>query len=108
MDTQSGLIVIFGVGAGTLALRVTPFLIGRRIKFPKFFLEWLIYLSLGITAGMVSKNLFVQNGGLFTDDLAFRLCAVALGGLLHWKYRNVLLSLFSGVGFATVLKYFLI
>lgn len=107
MDSSSGIILIGVIAIGTFALRIVPFIIGKRVKFPPFFLEWLIFISLGVTAGMVSKSLFIRNGVFYFDDLAVQLTAVIIAGLLHWKMRNVLLSLFSGIAAATLMKYFL-
>lgn len=105
MDALSGLIVIVGVGLGSYLIRAIPFFIGRKFRFPSAMLNWLIYISLGITAGLVSKSLFIRDSQISFDNLVINITAITVAGLMQFKWGNTLLSLGAGILAAVFLKY---
>ena len=104
MDAQSWLIVAAGVGLGSYFFRCVPLLVGKRIAFPPLLLDWLIYVSLGVTAGIVSKSLFMKDAHLSLDDFPVKIAAIALAVFMQKRYKNMILSLFCGVMLAVALK----
>jgi len=106
VDATDSLIVIAGVAAGTFAVRSLPFIIGRRIKFPPLFLDWLILMSLGIIAGLVSKSLFTQNSLIALGGFHIKFIAILIAAAVQKKWNKILLSLLTAVSVATLIKHF--
>ncbi len=106
MSFGDWLIVAFGAGAGTYVLRVSPFLLRDRYAIGRKGLRFLIYSSLAIAAGIVSKSLLMWKGEFNGIELGIKLAALAAALVLYARFKSVLLSLFSGVFLAVALKYF--
>jgi len=97
--------VIAGVAIGTFLLRVTPFVVRRNVKLPPAVLEWMIFVSIGVTAGLVSKAMFVRDSAVYLEDLPVQAVALLVASLLQKKYDHILLSLVSGVGTAVFIRF---
>ncbi len=104
MDAKSWIIIISGVGFGSYLIRSAPFLIGKKVKFPPLFLDWLIFISIGIMAGFISKTLFVKGSQLYFGDFFVQASALAIAVLFQLKFQKILLSVFLAVLAAMIIK----
>lgn len=104
MSVNTWLLVALGAGAGTYVLRAAPFLLIGRYEVGKQGLRFLVYTSLAIAAGIVSKYLVMWKGEFSAVEFAIKLAALMVSLALYARFKNVLLSLFTGVLLAAVLK----
>lgn len=107
MTLNQWLIVALGAGAGTFVLRAAPFFLAGRYSLEGRALKFLVYTAMSFFAGVVSKSLIMWKGEFDAVELSIKLTALIVALALYARFKNVLLSLFSGVLLAVALKYFL-
>ncbi|MBI5177868.1 MAG: AzlD domain-containing protein [Nitrospinae bacterium] len=104
MDAAHWLVVVLGVAAGSYLFRAAPFVIGARMKFHPYFLEWLVLMALALIAALVAKAFFVSGGKLSFANAPAQLASVGVACALQLKFRQMLLSLAGGLMVAFLLR----
>jgi len=104
MSATGWLLVALGAGLGTYALRAIPFLLMGRYSIGDKGLKFLVYTAMTLFAGIVSKSLIMWKGPFDPWELAIKLAALLVALGVYKKFRHVLLSLFTGVSLAVILK----
>lgn len=105
MTLNQWYIVALGAGAGTFVLRAAPFLLAGRYPLGDRALKFLIYTAMSFFAGVISKSLLMWRGEFDAVELSIKLTALVMALALYARFKNVLLSLFTGVFLAVALKY---
>ena len=99
-------LVIAGAGLGTYALRVTPFLSQRLYRIGQNNLRFLTYVSLAIAAGIVARSIVFSGDSIDqASTLTIKTAAVMIALVLQRLTKNLLISLFGGVGLAILLRW---
>lgn len=92
---------LIGAGLGSYLLRAAPFALQWFREFGRRHLRCLVYISFAVTAGIVSRSIFLSEGELtFRRDAWIKVLAVVVAVLLYRRTRNIPVALFSGVGLA--------
>ena len=91
-------------GGLTWLIRAAPFVLAgwREITGP--LKDFLVYTSLAIIAGIISKAMLSLQAGEGVETVGIKLaCLLAALGLFRWS-GNVVFAVFSAVGLAAALK----
>ena len=105
MSTLQWILVIAGVGGGSYALRVSPFLWERLRRVGERYFRFLSYVSIAIAAGIVSRSVFYAGDAIAPpSDMGIKVIAIAAAFVFLRLTRIVPLALFAGVGVAVLLK----
>ena len=104
MTTAQWILVAALTGGATYAVRLAPFFLGARYALPEKAKDFLVYTSLAIVAGIISKAIFLSHQGEGPEVIWIKLTGLAVGMAVYsWKGAS-LPALFAGVGAATLLK----
>ena len=99
-------LVIAGAGLGTYALRVTPFLSQRLYRIGQNNLRFLTFVSLAIAAGIVARSIVFSGESIDqASTLIIKTSAVMIALVLQRLTKNLLVSLFGGVGLAILWRW---
>ena len=107
MSTLAWLLVIAGVGGGSYALRVSPFLSERLRRLGERHFRFLSYVSIAIAAGIVSRSVAYAGDAIAPpSDMGIKAIAILAAFVFLRVTRIVPVALFAGVGVAVLLKAF--
>lgn len=90
-------LTLFGMGAVTFLVRVTPFFALERIDLPPRVRQALVFVPIAVLSAIVAQEVLAPGGDYAIKLGNYRLLAALIAGAVAWRTKNVLATVASGM-----------
>lgn len=98
------LLIIMGMAAVTYLTRATFLVLFGRFTLPEWLTKGLRFIPLGIMSAFIAPSLVAPRGNLDISLSNYYLLAGLVAAIVALRWRNVFLSMGSGVGTVLLLR----